>query len=153
MAPSKTPSEWPKYWGNAAQIAAPIVAAVALFGIYQQVATVERNADLANARTVYMSYSEAGLRYPEFVEPDYAAIKANPKEFVRYKGYVSHMLFAYDEVFAVMDAPEWRAAFEYDLREQMDYLCEENEPLFYKQFYPKMQALLAEARATRCKKK
>ena len=152
MAPRKANGEWPKYWGNAAQIASPIVAAIALFGIYLQVRTVERNAAIGYARTVYMSYSEAGLRYPQFVEPDWPAIKQDRVEYMRFKNYVSHMLFAYDEVFAVMAGPEWRAAFEIDLKPEMPYLCEENTPQYDAQFYPKMRQLLADARAQRCGK-
>jgi hypothetical protein len=144
--------EWPKYWGNAAQIASPIVAAVALFGIFMQISTVEKNAAIGYARTIYMSYSEAGLRYPQFVEPDWPAVKNDRVEFMRFKNYVSHMLFAYDEVLAVMDSPEWRAAFAIDLKPLMPYLCEENSAAYDAQFYPKMRGLLADARKQRCGK-
>lgn len=38
---------------------------------------------------VYMSYSEATLKYPELSQPNYEKIKADPVEYVRYKNYVS----------------------------------------------------------------
>ena len=45
-----------------------------------------------------MSYSEATLKHPELSQPNSDKIKADPVEYVRYKNYVSHMLFASDEI-------------------------------------------------------
>jgi hypothetical protein len=57
------------------------------------------------------------------------------------------MLFAYDEIFAVYDKPEWRRSFEDDLKYQMPYLCNE-APADYDAIYSgKLRGLLKDARA------
>jgi hypothetical protein len=144
--------DWPRYFGNSAQIASAVMATVALGGIFYQLQLGSHNAQLANARQVYMSYSDATLRYPELTEPDYDKLKQNRVELARYKNFVGHMLFAYDEMFSIIDDPEWLAAFKVDLPPHMPYLCEENDPLFYQQYYAKMQRLLEDARK-QCAKK
>ena len=54
-----------------------------------QLSFIRGNAKEASARQVYMSYSEATLKYPELSQPNYEKIKADPVEYVRYKNYVS----------------------------------------------------------------
>jgi hypothetical protein len=63
-----------------------------------QLSLIQGNAKAASARQVYMSYSEATLKHPERSQPNLDKIKADPVEYVRYKNYVSHMLFAFDEI-------------------------------------------------------
>ena len=146
-------SDWPKYMGNGAQIASALVAAFALFFIWQQISLItknseqtQRNAQVANARQVYVSYSQLTIQYPELSEPDYDVIRSQSTEFVRYKNFVSHMLFAYDEILSIIPDAEWLAGFKYDLPPHMKYLCEENAANFYEQFTPKMRTLLTAAK-------
>lgn len=139
-------AEWPKYFGNGAQIASALVAIVALGGIFYQVQLVQRNAQLAHARQLFQAYSSATLTYPELTSPDYDKLKQDRTELLRYKAFVGHMLFAYDEMLLISDEPEWVATFRYDLPPHLKYLCDENDPKFYEQFYPKMQKLLSDAR-------
>jgi hypothetical protein len=94
-----------------------------------------------------MSYSEAALRYPEFVEPDLQKIKANATEYVPYKSFFSHMLFAYDEKLEVYGMPEWRKSFEIDMNYHMTYLCNDARLADDMSFFKKMRMLLAETRA------
>jgi len=56
-------------------------------------------------------------------------------EFNQYKTYVSHMVFAYDEILRINDETEWHDTFDYDLSFHMRYICDENDPRFYKTFY------------------
>jgi len=139
-------SDWPKVFGNFAQIASAGVATLALAGIFYQVQLAQRNAQLANARQVFLSYSSATLEYPELTEPEYDKLKQNRAELLRYKAYVGHMLFAYDEMLAISEEPEWVTTFLVDLPPHMKYICEQNDPKFIQQFYPKMRTLLTEAR-------
>jgi hypothetical protein len=146
-----SPGARPK--SNFAQIVSAIVGIGALLGIYVQVSLARTNALQASARQVYMAYSETGLKYPELSQPDYAVIKASgdKKQLSRYKAYVSQMLWAYDEILSIEAQPEWIATFEYDLREHLDYLCEENDPLFYAMFYKTMREALAKEKSIHCK--
>ena len=146
-------SDWPKYIGNGAQIASALVAAFALFFIWQQVTLItksseqtQRNAQVAHARQVYISYSQLTIQYPELSEPEYDKLKSSPIELVRYKNFVTHMLFAYDEILSTIHDAEWLASFQNDLLPHVKYLCEENAANFYEQFYPKMRTLLMEAK-------
>jgi hypothetical protein len=137
---------WPKTFGNLAQIVSAAVALVALFFIYRQVVHLQASEQRTAARQVYLSYSEAAIRYPEFARPDYAKI-TKPLEQVRYGFFVAHMLFAYDEILKVFDDPEWKASFKYDLQMHLPYLCQLNDPAFFNQFFEQMRTLINEARA------
>ena len=144
---------WPQYLGNASQMVSAIVAIIAVVFISYQVRQLQRNSEALKeseqrtaARQVYMSYSEASIRYPEFAKPNYAKI-VEPLEQVRYGFFVAHMLFAYDEMLKLFDDPEWRASFEYDLKLHLPYICQLNDPAFFDQYFGKMRALLNEAKA------
>jgi hypothetical protein len=133
-----TPQEQPKpsWWqiaGNFAQISSAVIAFIGLGLILVQVTALKNNAERASlaaresgARQLYQSYMELTHRYPEFVKPDLDAIKKDALLTTRYEQFVAHMMFAYDEVLAVIDAPEWRASFMLDSRAHLEYLCNEN---------------------------
>ncbi|MGA8975346.1 MAG: hypothetical protein WB496_19535 [Pseudolabrys sp.] len=104
----KSASNWHPQWGNVAQIVSAVAVLCAVVEVIFQLSFIRGNAKEASARQVYMSYSEATLKYPELSQPNYEKIKADPVEYVRYKNYVSHMLFAFDEILSVYDTPEWR---------------------------------------------
>jgi hypothetical protein len=132
---------------NWAQIASAAIAVLGFFVIIGQVYFIGRNAKIATASQVYMSYSEAALRYPEFVEPDLAALKKDPKEYIRYKSFVSHMLFAYDEMFSVYDQPEWHKSFETEIRYHLSYFCSDMTPADDLAYFEPMRKALHDVRA------
>ncbi len=150
MAENSAGSIWRRPPSNWAQIASALIASVAVAGVIVQIRIGQHNAQLASAREVYMSYSQAGLQHPELAEPDYAALRQDRLKFIQYKAYVAHMLFAYDEILSLGDQPEWTATFNYDLPDHRDYLCEQRDPRFYAQYYRKMRDLIAEFQATNC---
>ena len=144
---------WPQRWGNLSQMVSALVALTAVFLVTLQLRQLQRNSEAlkdteqrAAARQVYMSYSEASIRYPEFAKPNYAQI-TNPLERVRYGFFVAHMLFAYDEMLKVFDDPEWNASFEYDLKLHMPYICQVEDPAFFDQFYQKMRTIIKREKA------
>jgi hypothetical protein len=132
---------------NWAQITSAWVGVIAIVGVAWQAYAIRQNFSESAARQVYMSYSESVLKYPEFTEPDFAELKKDPVKYVQYKNFVSHMLFAYDEILAVYDKPEWRKSFEDDLKYQMPYLCNETPPDYDAMYFEKLRRLLKEARA------
>jgi len=128
------------------------ISAAFLGVVYYQVSLVRQNADRANARAVYMSYSQAALLYPEYAEPKLAQIKKNPLKFVQYKSYVAHMLFAYDEILAVeSESPEWLASLKSDLADHAALLCGENRQEYYAMYYPRMRQIIDDFKAQTCK--
>ncbi|MCS3728405.1 hypothetical protein [Bradyrhizobium betae] len=133
--------------GNSAQIASAVVAAVALVFVAYQVWSIRMTARIATARQVYMSYSESLLRYPNLVEPNLQKLRADPDEWVRYKNFVAHMLFAYDEILGVYDEPEWRRSFEEDVRFHLPYICADLPAALDDTYFAKMRALLKAERA------
>lgn len=133
--------------GNTAQITSAVVAAIALIFAAYQVWSIRANARVATARQVYMSYSESLLRYPSLVEPDLPKLRADPEEWVRYKNFVAHMLFAYDEILGVYDEPEWRRSFEEDVRFHLPYICGDMPAALDDTYFRKMRELLKKERA------
>jgi hypothetical protein len=94
IEPTAKPNEdkCPRPKSNIAQIISAVFAclgfilSVCVFGVViYQVLLIKDNARTVAARQVYMSYSEAALKNPELVEPDFLSLKNNPKEYVRYK--------------------------------------------------------------------
>jgi hypothetical protein len=146
---------WHVRFGNAAQIASAIISLCGFILIFWQVNLLSKNAIEARkrgqenaARQVYMSYSEATLKYPLLSAPDYVHLKENTKseDFIRYENYVAHMLFAYDEMLAVLDLPEWRKSFEVDLNSHMQYICERADEKYAEMYSLKMRKMLRDAR-------
>jgi hypothetical protein len=132
---------------NWAQITSAWVGVVAILGVAWQAYAIRQNFSESAARQVYMSYSESVLKYPEFTEPDLAQIKKDPVKYVQYKSFVSHMLFAYDEILTVYDKPEWRKSFEEDIKYQLPYLCSEAPPGYDAVYYERLRRLLREAKS------
>jgi hypothetical protein len=133
----KSQSNWHLKWGNLAQIVSAVTALCAVIGVIVQLYLICGNAKDTSARQVYMSCSEATLKYRGLSQPNLDKIKADPVEYVRYKNYVSHMLFAFDEILSVYDTPEWRNSFNEDLKYHMRYICEGTTPDYDKMYFPK----------------
>lgn len=131
---------------NWAQITSAWVGVVAILGVAWQAYAIRQNFRESAARQVYMSYSESVLKYPEFAEPDLAQIKKDPVKYVQYKSFVSHMLFAYDEILTVYDKPEWSRSFEEDINYQLPYLCSEAPPDYDAVYFERLRRLLREAK-------
>ena len=92
------------------------------------------------------------MKYRELTDPEYDALMRNHTEYVRYQNFVSHMLYAYDEMLnlaPVVDSvseDEWVLAFEIDLEPHHRYICQLPDPRLIKTFRPAMQARLEKAR-------
>ena len=78
--------------------------------------------------------------------PDTTALRADRLKWVLYKNFVAHMLFAYDEIFAVYDHPEWHRSFEQEVKYHMEYICSDMTPEDDATYFAKMRAALAELR-------
>jgi hypothetical protein len=131
---------------NWAQIISAVVGIFGFAVVAVQVNLLRSNAREAAARQVYMSYSEAQLRHPDLTEPDITALRADRVKFVLYKNFVAHMLFAYDEIFAVYDHEEWRRSFAQEVRYHMDYICFDMPPAEDAIYFAKMRTALADLR-------
>jgi heme oxygenase len=131
-----------KICGNFAQMASAVVAIIALIAIWQQVKQARLNANEASARQVYLSSIEAAYRYPELSHPDLSKIRQDPVSMERYSTFVGHLLFAYDELFAVLDDAEWRTSFNLEMKNHVRYFCEEWDLHNLGQYYKKTQRML-----------
>jgi hypothetical protein len=148
MEAEKTARAFASRHGNTAQMISAAVALVAVVFVVYQVYSINKTSRVTTARQVYMSYSEASLKYPEFVEPDLAKIKSDPREYVRYKSFVAHMLFAYDEIFSVYDEPEWHRSFEGDIKLHLPYICGDMKPTDDDVYFKKIRDILKAVRAS-----
>jgi hypothetical protein len=131
---------------NWAQIISASVGVIAIVGVAWQAYAIRKNFSESAARQVYMSYSEASLRTPALVEPDLDKLKANHDQYVQYKSFVAHMLFAYDEIFRVYDEPEWHKSFDSDVKYHMQYICNDMLRSDDETYFEKMRIILKELR-------
>jgi hypothetical protein len=144
-----------KWWqtlGNLSQMGSALAAIFALGFIAYQVSQIEINYRKSNARQVYLAYSNASLKYPEFLRPENLAdIKANPVRFEQYKWYVAQMMFAYDEMISVGDQ-SWARSFQLELPDHRPLLCDlkKNEPGFFEQFESKTNVLIEQSLKGKC---
>jgi len=161
--------DWPGFHakaGNWAQIASALFAfvsmIVAIVGFTIVIRQMEDSrkktadeayrAELADARKIYVSYSEASLRYPQLTAPDFEILMHNHNEYLRYQSFVSHMVYAYDDILNVVAhskesgaKDEWLLAFRADVAPHRRYLCHPADADFVQMYRPTMQALLKEA--------
>jgi hypothetical protein len=131
---------------NWAQIISAVVGVLGFGAVIIQVNMIRNNFSEAAARQVYMSYSESELRHPEFVDPDLIALRADRLQFVRYKNFVAHMLFAYDEMLSVYDHEEWHRSFAHEIKHHMDYVCFEMTPDDDATYFATMRNMLLDLR-------
>ena len=153
MAPKGDASQWWQKAGNLSQIGSALAAICALGFIAYQVSQIEVNSRKANARQVYLAYSNAGLKYPQYLRPtDYGAIRSDPVKFEQYKWYVTQMMFAYDEMISAAGDQSWVKSFDYELPDHRALLCDlkKNEPAFFSQFEDNTNALIDKALTGKC---
>jgi hypothetical protein len=157
---------WHARFGNYAQVASAIISC---FGFYFVVSQIEESrqkgleesarAELADARKLYLAYSDAALRYAYLTEPDYDALMRDHQEYLRYKQFVSQMLYSYDEILNAVgnykksgeDQAEWVASFEIDVEAHQRYLCQAADPRFLSTYRPGMRRRLEQANKANCK--
>ena len=133
-----------------AQWISAVVAAGALIGFFVQLNAVKVTTREGTARQLYGNYMDAGLRYPEFLVPDYASIKSDRKQLAQYRWFVLYMLFVYDEIFHAVGAEGWAQAFRTELRPHLPVLCDMEKQGFLSQYYPRTAEIVrAEMRAAR----
>jgi hypothetical protein len=163
MAPRRQQGQPPLAWylrlGNFSQIASALIAVIGFSAVIWQIndahnksAQENYRAELADARKVYMAYSDATLKYPELTDPNYDALMRNHVEYMRYQNFVSHMLYAYDEMLSLaplvdsVSEEEWALAFQIDLEPHHRYVCQMPDLRLIKTFNAAMQARLNKAR-------
>jgi hypothetical protein len=157
--PAAQPAPWYSRFGNAAQIASALIALIGFSAVVWQINETHRKntqenyrAELADARKVYMAYGEATLKYPELTDPDYDALMRNHVEYMRYQNFVSHMIYAYDEMLNLaplvdsVSETEWALAFDIDLAPHHRYICQMPDPRVIKTYRPAMQLRLEKLR-------
>ena len=146
---------WYSQFGNLAQIASAVIALIGFSAVVWQINEAHNKntqenyrAELADARRVYMAYSDATLKYSELTDPDYDALMRNHIAYVRYQNFVSHMLYAYDEMLNLaplvdtVSEKEWLLAFQIDIEPHRRYLCHLPDPRLIKTFHAAMQTRL-----------
>jgi len=161
----KPTQPWAPWFGNWAQVSSAVIAAIGFAIVITQISESRQKAsdeayraELGDARKIYMSYSESTLRYPQLSMPDYDYLMRNHIEYVRYQNFVSHMIYAYDEILNVIqdggdqnDEDEWLAAYNMDVEPHQRYLCQMPDARFFKSFRPEMQKRLRDANEKNCK--
>ena len=154
------PPAWYLRFGNISQMCSALFALIGFSAVVWQINIArdrytheELNSQLAEARKVYMSYSEASLTYPQFTEPNYDALMRSHVDYLRYQNFFSHMLYAYDEVIGVLRAMgdkqverEWGLALQIDLEPHQRFICNMPDPRLIETFRPFMRDYIASVR-------
>lgn len=167
MAGNGRPESWrERNFGNWTQIVSVLISLFGFSFVVMQIResrlkAIEESAraELVDARKLYLAYSEAALRYPHLTEPDYDALMRNHVEYLRYKQFVSQMLYSYDEIINAVgnykesgeDKAEWVATFEIDVETHQRYLCQFADARFLSTYRPDMRRRLTEANKANCK--
>jgi hypothetical protein len=150
--------------GNAAQISSAIIAffgfglvIIQLTETRQKSANDALRAELGDARRLYVSYSASSLQYPELAEPNYNELMRDHWKYVRYKTYVAHMLWAYDDMLAAVQElqdhealQEWVASFEADMKNHLRYVCQEVNDAYLSSYRPSLKRYLDRAKGEQC---
>ncbi len=145
--PEAHASTWQKH-GNTAQIVSAFMAVAGIGGLMLQLNTIRLNSRESTAQQIYLNYVRAGLEYPQFVQPDYDHINRGYElERIRYRQFVSLMMFACDEALENIDSPEWRSSCALDMKAHVRFLCENADARFLSQFSPRLGALVNAARS------
>jgi hypothetical protein len=147
----KPKTSWHANFGNWAQIASATISAIGFAVVVYQISESREKAahdairaELADARRLYLTYSNATLRYPDLTQPNYAVLVKNHAEFVRYQNFVSHMIYAYDDILNAVhqyekpsDVEAWENSFKADVATHRRYLCQ-LDASFFSQFRSEM---------------
>jgi hypothetical protein len=137
---------WWFKWGNAAQIAAALIAACGFGAILLQFIELRGNHQATSARQVYLGYLDLEFKYPEFAEPDYEAIKKSDlANRLRYESFVSYLLYACEESLAAFAArEEWRYTCEAEIKVHAPFLCEKvaGDPTFLRTYNSRTQTFV-----------
>jgi hypothetical protein len=139
-------TRWYLKWGNAAQIAAALIAVCGFGALLLQVNEIRSNNQAAAARQVYLGYLDLEFKYPEFAEPDHEAIKKSDlANRLRYESFVSYLLYACEESLAAFAArEEWRYTCEAEIKVHAPFLCEKiaGDPSFLRTYNGRTQTLV-----------
>lgn len=105
-----------------------VIALAALFLAWRQLVSSKQEARNALAKTLYREYILLAMQNPEFSMPSYPVenpkmlrFSGDPKQYDAYEFYVSHMLYAVEEIVdMVRGTPEW-SGWRETILSQMEY--------------------------------
>jgi len=144
-------TSWYLKWGNAAQIAAALVAALGFTAVLLQFSELRSNNKATAARQVYLAYLDLEFKYPEFAEPDYERIKTSDRATQsRYESFVSYLLYACEEALAAFGkSEEWRYTCDTEIKVHLPFLCEKTaaDPAYLRTFSGSTQSFVKAAMA------
>ena len=142
---------WWQKWGNAAQIAAALIAVCGFAAVLLQLNELRNNNRATSARQVYLAYLDLEFRNPEFAVPDYESIKVGDRATrLRYESFVAYLLYACEEALtAFAKMKEWQNSCESDVSAHLPFLCEKSvqEPGYLKTYNDKTQSFVMAAMA------
>lgn len=151
MAMAAKNTMWWQKWGNAAQIAAALIAVCGFAAVLLQLNELRNNNRATSARQVYLAYLDLEFKHPEFAVADYEAIKTSDRATrLRYESFVAYLLYACEEALtAFANLREWRNTCEHDVHAHLPFLCEKSveEPGFLKSYNENTQSFVKTAMA------
>ncbi|MCG9745764.1 hypothetical protein [Shewanella sp. Isolate8] len=89
-------------WVSWANICTFIVAVVAAGFAYFQWISSKEETRRATAYSAYSKFLELCQEHPDFAYANEESIKANQKEYIKYRWFVAQMLFAFEQILDVL---------------------------------------------------
>jgi hypothetical protein len=147
-------SEEPRDWGNlsqrisaAAAVSSFMVAAGALGYVAHQIDQNRAISRETAARQIFRQYLELAVNNPELSVPDLDDM-TEPAKRDRYDNFVTHMLFACEEILAAFFKEKgWRDGCEFHIERHLSYVHDTVIPKSLGTYSPEMQCLIKEVAA------
>lgn len=130
--------------GLAATVTA-FAAVAALIGVKIQIDANKRQQQEQSARDIYREFLSLSIGKPEFIEPDYCAIKESASAGA-YENYVEYMLYTADQLLGV--SRDWEATITEHLSGHREYLCQKRD---WSDDSDEIQGLMERFQARQCK--
>jgi hypothetical protein len=124
-----------------------IIAIAALIGVKYQVDASFQVQREQSAKEIYREYLNISISNPDYVSPDYCALKKSNK-WPAYTSYVEYTLYTAEQVLD-MD-PNWSETFKANLEDHQDYICSIED---WSGYSKAVEALATRFRAEHCKEK
>ncbi|MGI2198599.1 hypothetical protein [Shewanella baltica] len=105
------------FWNQRTDIITAAVAVIALFFAWYQVRAARKESRRATAYAAYDNYLKLCLDNQSFAMGTESEIKNDDKNYLKYKWFVTNMLFAFEQVLEVCkDDPTWEKTVTSQLR-------------------------------------
>lgn len=122
----------------------PILAILAIVGVYWQIDASRTQAEAASAREIYRELVSISMERPELTDPGRCPAFSE-RELIQYGGYMEYLLYTAEQVLNV--TPEWGDVFQEHFENHADFMC---TPGDWTGYSPPVQSIIATFQSQHC---